>query len=75
MQGSVAALRALQQRLSELDAASTTPEAHLEAYRLCEQYLANSEEALRTSSGGNEMRVALRSGQERVRARPRFGRL
>jgi hypothetical protein len=68
MQGSVAALRALQQRLSELDATGTTPEAHLEAYRLCEQYLANSEEALRTSAGGNEMRVALRSGQERVRA-------
>ncbi len=68
MQGSVAALRALQQRLSELDAAGATPEAHLEAYRLCEQYLANSEEALRTSGGGNEMRVALRSGQERVRA-------
>lgn len=68
MQGSVAALRALQQRLSELDAAGAAPEAHLEAYRLCEQYLANSEEALRTSGGGNEMRVALRSGQERVRA-------
>lgn len=68
MQGSVAALRALQQRLAELDAAGATPEEHLEAYRLCEQYLANSEEALRTSSGGNEMRVALRSGQERVRA-------
>ncbi len=67
MQGSVAALRALQQRLAELDAAGTTPEAHLEAYRLCEQYLANSEETLRTSGGGNEMRVALRSGQERVR--------
>ncbi|MCA1633384.1 MAG: hypothetical protein LC802_06585 [Acidobacteria bacterium] len=67
MQGSVAALRALQQRLAELDAAGATPEAHLEAYRLCEQYVANSEEALRTSSGGNEMRVALRSGQERVR--------
>ncbi|MBA3241782.1 MAG: hypothetical protein H0T60_11205 [Acidobacteria bacterium] len=67
MQGSVAALRALQQRLAELDAAGATPEAHLKAYRLCEQYVANSEEALRTSSGGNEMRVALRSGQERVR--------
>jgi len=69
MQAQVAALRGLQQRLSELDAAGTPPEAHLEAYRLCEQYLAGAEEALRRAPGGAaEMRVALRSGQERVRA-------
>ena len=69
MQAQVAALRSLQQRLSELDAAGTPPEAHLEAYRLCEQYLAGADEALRRAPGGAaEMRVALRSGQERVRA-------
>ncbi|HZT60034.1 MAG TPA: hypothetical protein VFA21_15605 [Pyrinomonadaceae bacterium] len=68
MQARVAALRGLQQRLAELDNASTPPEAHLEAYKLCEQYLAGTDEVLRTPGGAAEMRVALRSGQERVRA-------
>jgi hypothetical protein len=68
MQAQVAALRQLQQHLSELDPAATPPEAHLEAYRLCEQYLAGADEALRAPGGAAEMRVALRSGQERVRA-------
>jgi hypothetical protein len=68
MQAQVAALRTLQQRLAELDAPSTPPEPHLEAYRLCEQYLANTDEALRAPGGAAEMRAALRSGQERVRA-------
>lgn len=68
LQASVAALRQLQQRLTELDAAGVSAETHLEAYRLCEQYLASTEEAVRTTGGSTEMRVALRSGQERVRA-------
>ena len=68
MQAQVAALRNLQQRLAELDNAGTPPEAHLEAYKLCEQYLAGTDEVLRTPGGAAEMRVALRSGQERVRA-------
>ena len=68
MQAQVAALRTLQQRLSELDAPTTPPESHLEAYKLCEQYLANTDEALRAPGGAAEMRAALRSGQERVRA-------
>jgi hypothetical protein len=68
MQAQVAALRTLQQRLSEIDGASTPPESHLEAYKLCEQYLASSDETLRSPGGAAEMRAALRSGQERVRA-------
>jgi hypothetical protein len=68
MQAQVAALRTLQQRLAELDTPSTPPESHLEAYKLCEQYLANTDEALRAPGGAAEMRAALRSGQERVRA-------
>ncbi len=68
MQAQVAALRALQQRLAELDTPATPPESHLEAYRLCEQYLANTDDALRAPGGAAEMRAALRSGQERVRA-------
>lgn len=68
MQAQVAALRGLQQRLAELDSANTLPEAHHEAYRLCEQYLASTEDVLRAPGGPAEMRAALRSGQERVRA-------
>jgi hypothetical protein len=68
MQAQVAALRGLQQRLAELDAAGTPPEAHQEACRLCEQYLAHAEEVLRAPGGAAEMRAALRSGQERVGA-------
>ncbi len=68
MQAQVAALRTLQQRLAELDTPSTPPESHLEAYKLCEQYLANTDEALRAPGGAAEMRAAVRSGQERVRA-------
>jgi hypothetical protein len=68
MQAQVAALRGLQQRLTELDAPNAPSESHLEAYRLCEQYLANTDEALRAPGGAAEMRAALRSGQERVRA-------
>jgi tetratricopeptide (TPR) repeat protein len=68
MQSQVAALRGLQQRLSELDSPNTPPEAHHEAYKLCEQYLAATDEVLRAQGGAAEMRAALRSGQERVRA-------
>ena len=68
MQAQVAALRGLQQHLAELDSGVTPPEAHLEAYKLCEQYLAGADDALRAPGGAAEMRVALRSGQERVRA-------
>jgi hypothetical protein len=68
MQAQVAALRNLQQRLSDLDAANTPPEAHREAYKLCEQYLAGADDVLRAPGGAAEMRAALRTGQERVRA-------
>ena len=68
MQNSIAALRNLQQRLAELDAPATPTEAHLEAYRTCEQHLAATDEVLRSAGGAAELRAALRSAQERVRA-------
>jgi hypothetical protein len=68
MQASIASLRNLQQRLAELDAPGTPSEAHAEAYRTCEQHLAASDEVMRTATGAAELRVALRSAQERVRA-------
>ncbi len=64
---SATALRALQQRLAEADVTNAPPEAHLEAYRLCEQYLSNTDEVLRASVTAVDMRAALRAGQERVR--------
>lgn len=63
-----ASFRVLQQRLARADEiGAQQPEAHLEAYRLCEQYLANSEEAIRAPRAAPEVRAALRAGQERVR--------
>ena len=67
-QSSVAAMRALQQRIAEMDGAGVAPETHREAYRLCEQYLSNVEEVMRTAGAAADIRAALRSGQERVRA-------
>jgi hypothetical protein len=61
-------LRALQQRLAQADeAGAQQPAAHLEAFRLCEQYLSSTEEMIRASGTAADVRVALRAGQERVR--------
>jgi hypothetical protein len=61
-------LRTLQQRLAKAEeAGAQQPEAHLEAYRLCEQYLATTEDAMRKPGMGTDVRAALRAGQERVR--------
>jgi hypothetical protein len=60
------ALRAVQKRSAEADAAGELPEAHLEAYHLCKDYLANTEGALRHGGLGAEKRAAIRSGRERV---------
>ena len=68
VQATGASFRALQQQLARADEiGAQQPEAHLEAYRLCEQYLANSEEAVRAPGVSPDVRVALRAGQERVR--------
>ena len=68
VQATGASFRALQQQLARADEiGAQQPEAHLEAYRLCEQYLANSEEAIRAPGVSPDVRAALRAGQERVR--------
>jgi hypothetical protein len=68
VQTTASSLRALQQRLAAAaEAGARQPEAHLEAYRLCEQYLTNAEDAIRSSRTSVDVRVALRTGQERVR--------
>jgi hypothetical protein len=62
-----AALRAVQKRSADADALGETPEVHLEAYHLCKDYLANTEEALKQGGLSMESRAAVRSGRERVR--------
>jgi hypothetical protein len=62
-----AVLRGLQRRSAAADAAGALPEAHLEAYHLCEDYLASTNRALSSTRLRTEHRLALRGGQERVR--------
>lgn len=63
-----AQLRALKKQSAEANAPGALPEAHLETYLSCQEYLEGADDALRSAKIGNEGRVALRSGQERVRA-------
>ncbi|HEY3027313.1 MAG TPA: hypothetical protein VGJ55_14275 [Pyrinomonadaceae bacterium] len=63
-----AVLRTLQKQSSEANAAGSLPEAHLDAYHLCQDYLASSDQALGSPRLEPESRLALRTGQERVRA-------
>lgn len=62
-----ATLRAIQKQSAELEATGGAPESHLEVFRLCQDYLASTDEALRSNSLSGETRVAFRAGQERVR--------
>jgi hypothetical protein len=61
-------LRALQKESAEADAPDALPESHLDAYQLCKDYLAGTDEALRSATLRTESLVAIRAGQERVRA-------
>jgi hypothetical protein len=63
-----ASLRALHKQSAEANAPGALPEAHLETYLACQEYLEGAEEALRNAAIGNEGRVALRAGQERARS-------
>ncbi|HWT01025.1 MAG TPA: hypothetical protein VN256_12325 [Pyrinomonadaceae bacterium] len=60
-------LRALQRQSAEANAPGALPEAHLETYLSCQEFLEGADEALRGGSVGGESRVTLRAGQERAR--------
>jgi hypothetical protein len=62
-----ASLRALQKQSAEANAPGALPEAHLETYLSCQDYLESTEGALRNAAVGNESRGAVRAGQERAR--------
>lgn len=66
-----AALRAVQKRSAEAEA-SNAPDLHWDAYRLSQEYLATTDEALRAVSLATEKRIAMRAGQERVRGLGKF---
>jgi hypothetical protein len=63
-----AALRTLQKQCVEADAPGKLPEAHLEAYLSCKEFLEAGDETLRSAAVSSETRYALRAGQERVRS-------
>lgn len=63
-----AALRAIQKESSAADRPGSSPETHLDVAQLCHDYLASTDEAIRSGSHGSEKGIALRAGQERVRA-------
>ena len=62
------ALRAIQKQSTAADATNSSPEAHLDVAQLCHDYLASTDEAIRSRSFGSEKGIAIRAGQERVRA-------
>jgi len=63
-----AAMRAIQKQSSTADRSNSTPEMHLDVAQLCHEYLSSTDEAIRSGSHGSEKGIALRAGQERVRA-------
>jgi hypothetical protein len=62
-----AAWRVIQKQSLEADADSN-PESHFDVFHLCQDYLTSTDEALRANSLPAEKRIAIRAGQERVRA-------
>ena len=63
-----AALQTIQKESVEADSAGSTAESHLDVFHLCQDYLATTDEALQANSLPTEKRIAIRAGQERVRA-------
>ncbi len=62
-----AALRTIQKQSADAESPGTPPESHLELFYVCQDYSANADEALRSSSLSAESRLAIRGGQEKVK--------
>lgn len=62
-----AAWRNIQKRSEEADSAANT-ELHFDVFHLCQDYLATTDDALRSNTLHSEKRNSIRAGQERVRA-------
>jgi hypothetical protein len=63
-----AALRTIQKQSTAADAPGSSPDTHLEVAQLCHDYLSRSDELIRSGSFGSEKGIAIRAGQDRVRA-------
>jgi tetratricopeptide (TPR) repeat protein len=63
-----AALRAIQKQSAAADVPGSPPDAHLDVAFLCQDFLASTDEVLRSGNFSSEKGIALKSGQERVRA-------
>lgn len=61
------ALRALEKRSTEADAAEALPEAHLQLFQLCGEFLDSVEKSLAIPGLSPERRVRVRARQDRVR--------
>ena len=62
------ALRNIQKQSAAADSPNSTPEAHLDIAQLCQDYLSSTDEAIRSGTYGGEKGIAIRAGQDRVRA-------
>jgi hypothetical protein len=62
-----AAWRTIQKQSEAADSASN-PESHFDVFHLCQDYLATTDDALKSSSLTSEKRNSIKAGQERVRA-------
>jgi hypothetical protein len=62
-----AAWRAIQKQSAEAES-SSSPDSHFEVFHLCQDYLTTTEDMLRSSTLRAEKRIAIKAGQERVRA-------
>ena len=62
-----AAWRTIQDQSEEADLASN-PESHFDVFHLCQDYLSTTDETLRSNNLPAEKRIAIRAGQDRIRA-------
>jgi hypothetical protein len=62
-----AAWRTIQKQSEEADS-SSNPESHFDVFQLCQDYLSTTEETLRSNNLPGEKRIAIRAGQDRIRA-------
>jgi len=65
--GLSAALRNIQRQSAETDAGGAA-EAHFDLFNLCQDYLATSDETLRSNTLASEKRNSIRAAQERVKS-------
>jgi hypothetical protein len=62
-----AAWSVIQKQSEEADAGAST-ESHFDVFQLCQEYLATTDDALKSNNLPADKRMAIKAGQERVRA-------